>query len=149
MSTYVSILIHGHQDACHTLATVHFFHAGDCYKVVLGNKHSTATDNTVYFVPKASTVCFECAISTVGNIYPGVMWLIEGQSFSNNDHFYNGRVMSNGTLMITNSSKMFKQNLTMIVSCANNLQDPTAVSQLPIGTFDVHLGGTYVLLLND
>ena len=115
---------------------------GDCYRIVLDGRSNRPAQ---YFVPKSSTVCFDCIayepIEVRGSLLPRVLWLLNGQNLSNNDHFANGHVMSNGTLMVTNSSKSFDLSSITTLGCANNLDDIGNNMQQAIIDFQIILGG--------
>lgn len=131
-----------------TKVKVLVFLTGDCYKVVLGGRANAIDDDTTYYVPKASTLCFDCAVfesvMQSESTYPGVLWFLKGRRLSNNDQFDNERVLSNGTLMITDSNKLVNDNVPIRIDCVNNLQDTGIVPQT-VGTFSVQLGGMIVL----
>ena len=120
------------------------FLTGGCFKTVLGGRANAIDDDTTYFVPKTSTLCIDCAVfesvMQSESTYPGVLWFIKGQRLSNNDHFNNGHVLPNGTLMITDSSKLVNQSVPVRIDCINNLQDTNIVQQT-VGSFSIHLGG--------
>ena len=98
-----------------------------------------------YFVPKSSTVCFDCIAyepnEVRGSSLPYVLWLLNSQPLSNDDHFANGHVTSNGTLLVTNSSKSFDLSSITAIGCANNLDDSGNNMQQAIVNFQILLGG--------
>ncbi len=109
--------------------------AGDCFRVVLDQ---TASSSPLY-IPELSTVCFDCAApssDTVGGASDSVLWQLGSEQLRKNDLFSNGHVLSNGTLMITDSSKTFSFKEETMLACSNNMESELI-------NFSIVLGGEY------
>ncbi len=75
-----------------------------------------------------------------------VLWLLDGDQVTNNERFSNGYVLSNGTLMITDSSSSFDFQQEATIGCANGLEDTTSVQQ-EVVNFNVLLGGEFFIIV--
>ncbi len=100
-------------------------------------------ESRLYYVPESTTVCFDCAAyEPMGSTSTSVLWLLGGDQLTNNERFSNGYVLSNGTIMITDSSRSFNFKQEATIGCANGLEDTTGTSMRPeVVNFNIILGG--------
>ena len=123
------------------------FLLGNCFRVVLDG--AAGGESRQHYVPESTTVCFDCAAYKPmigGGTSMSVLWLLGGDQLTNNERFSNGYVLSNGTLMITDSSRSFDFQQEAIIGCANGLEDTTSVQQ-EVVNFNVLLGGEFFIIV--
>ena len=123
------------------------FLLGNCFRVVLDG--AAGGESRQHYVPESTTVCFDCAAykpMVGGSTSMSVLWLLDGDQVTNNERFSNGYVLSNGTLMITDSSSSFDFQQEATIGCANGLEDTTSVQQ-EVVNFNVLLGGEFFIIV--
>ena len=94
-----------------------FIHAGNCTKIVLDPARSNAKP---WYILRHTSVCIKCNHRLTPNETSNhletrnVTWQLMGKEIAPND----GVVLQNGTLIIYNSSHVFKMQSANLLKCA-------------------------------